>query len=182
MREHLTAIRDHKKSTRRKMSKERDYYRPNNIGVKQANKMLVTFAFTRHPFNRLVSAYNCFFLHKCDYVKKRHMHNWDKHAWYRAIRNKVLWKYRHIGPLTSRDPVTPKELVQYLVGLSGWHRKQPLDFNKHIMPQFAKCPFCALKFDYIGDINDMDEHLEFLSDKLGIKVSFRASNSFKYYP
>ena len=35
-----------------------NYVKPDGITFQTANKMLVTFAFTRHPFERLVSAYN----------------------------------------------------------------------------------------------------------------------------
>ena len=40
------------------------YVKPNGISMQMANKMLVTFAFTRHPFKRLVSAYNDKFKHR----------------------------------------------------------------------------------------------------------------------
>ena len=47
----------------KQMSSNRDfiaesiYNLPNGISLQVANEMLVTFAFTRHPFRRLVSAY-----------------------------------------------------------------------------------------------------------------------------
>ena len=129
MEHHLSAIRGLKKVKYRTTLKKQDYHRPKSIGVKQANKMLVTFAFTRHPFNRFVSAYNCFFLHKCAIINKRYIQHNFKHGktrpyWYRAIRNKVLAKYRHIDPEKSQEVPTPRELIHYLVGLSIWDKKK----------------------------------------------------------
>ena len=133
------------------------YQRPDWIGVKQANNMLATFTFTRHPFDRLVSAYG-------NTLKKG------------KVLKKALKRDTVIAHTKPKDYLTPREFVQYHIELA--HTEGPLNFNVHVKPQYAMCPFCALEFDYVGEVQNMSKQIEFLSDILGFKVSCAISITF----
>ena len=144
------------------------YHKPKDITLKHANNMLVTFAFTRHPFTRLVSSYN-------DKIK-HHKWNLNKHIIglgedIRALRDAIIKEYRNVDPKRNNDYPSPKEFVTYL--LEKAKTKGPLMFNRHWRPQYALCPFCSLNFDYIGQVEHMNEEVDFLADLLGFKVVFR---------
>ena len=128
--------------------------------------MLVTFAITRHPFRRLADSY---------YVKLKHEHIEERHAELKE-NFKMIWGY--VQDLNERiRNVTPNEFATYLLDLN--EKRGPLSFNEHWRPQYTMCPFCRLNFDYIGDIEDMDNHVEYLSDLLGFKVSFQTNKFVK---
>ena len=44
------------------------YNKPKGVSLQLANKQLVTFAFTRYPFQRLASAYNAKFVNRTKFV------------------------------------------------------------------------------------------------------------------
>ena len=106
--------------------------------------MLYTFAFTRHPFRRLVSAYH--------FVLVKHLNE------------QVMSKIRKLHPQNSNGHPTPKIFVNYL--LDEATQNGPMFLNSHFRPQYATCPFCRLNFQYIGDIEDMDTHTEYLAERL----------------
>jgi hypothetical protein len=128
------------------------YHKDKDISFRKANDMLVTFAFTRHPFKRLASSY----------------HNKIKYNKMKGEKKIMFYIPGFSG--TSNEYPSPKEFAFYLLD----YAKQfgPLSFNSHWRPQYALCPFCSLNFDYIGDINDMDKHVDYLADLLGFKVIF----------
>ena len=144
------------------------FSKPKTITSKHANDILVTFAFTRHPFSRLVSAYN-------DKMKGHVWHPRQTPSRYAEefieIRDAIMIKYHNLDPKTSNDNPSPKTFVMYLVDQAKQYG--PLYLNRHWRPQYALCPFCSLNFDYIGDVRDMNEHVNYLSELLGFKVMFK---------
>ena len=164
--EHLRAITGNFKRTGggRFSLKRSRFFRPDGIGVKKANQRLVTFVFTRHPFDRFVSAYNdLIFIDGGACIKC----NVNIYKW----RADILLKYSHITATNFKAYPAPKEFVQYHIELSS--KTDPSNFNHHVRPQYLACPFCAIKFDLIADIANMNSKLKLLSDKLGFKVSFK---------
>ena len=135
----------------RGIMRETMYHKPKDISLQEANALLVTFAFTRHPFNRLVSAYD-------DKLKDNK----------RNLDDLGMISFRNVDPRKTNDYPSPKEFVTYL--LQQVEIKGPFAFNAHWRPQFSLCPYCSIDFDYVGDINDMNYHVDFLSDILGFKV------------
>ena len=144
------------------------YHKPKDVTLKHANEMLVTFAFIRHPLNRLVSSYNDKFKHN----------KWNKDTKLKRIvglgedikmmRSDIMRRYRNVDPKQTDEYPSPKEFVRYILEQVNLHG--PLILNRHWRPQYALCPFCSMDFDYIGDIQEMNEHVEFLSDLLDLKV------------
>ena len=75
------------------------YHKPKDITLQHANKMLVTFAFTRHPFNRLVSSYN-------DKIK-HHKWNLRQHIIglgqdIKDLRSHIMREYRNVDPKKNK--------------------------------------------------------------------------------
>ena len=104
-------------------------HKPKYITLQHANKMLVTFAFTKHPFNRLVSSYNDKMKHKKWYLRQ-HIVGLDDD----------IKEYRNVNPKKTNDYPTPKEFVRYLIEEAKI--KGPLIFNRHWRPQYGLCPSC----------------------------------------
>ena len=146
------------------------YYKPANISLPEANDMLVTFAFTRHPFRRLASSY----YNKIKYYAM--LHNYENYARIRELCNKIMGKYPGLNKKRNNDYPSPKAFATYLLDTAKQYG--PLSFNVHWRLQYALCPFCSLNFDYIGDIEDMNNHVDYLAELLGFKVIFEISNLF----
>ena len=142
------------------------FHKPKEISFKHANKMLMTFAFTRHPFTRLVSTYNDKMKHR-KWNLKRHVIGLGEDI--KDLRSAIMIKSRNIDPKKNDDYPTPKEFVNYL--LEEAKSRGPLIFNRHWRPQYALCPFCGFDFDYIGEVKNMNKHVTFISELLGFKVN-----------
>ena len=124
------------------------YYKPNDVSLKKSNELLYTFAYTRHPFRRLVSGYHDKAL---------------KHG-----KEKIMNKYRQLHQRNSHDILTPKIFVNYLLAEANQHG--PIFLNGIYRPQYAICPFCSLNFNYVGEIEDMDTHMKYLAERFGLPV------------
>ena len=144
------------------------YHKPRGVTWKHTNDVLVTFAFTRHPFRRLVSAYNDKMNHGM-WNPRQTPGRFSEHL--TGIRDDIMIKYHNLDPKTSNDHPSPKTFVMYLVDQAKQYG--PLSLNPHWRPQYALCPFCGLDFDYIGDIRDMNNHVKYLSELLGFKVMLK---------
>ena len=139
------------------------YNKPRDISLNQANNMLVTFAFTRHPFSRLVSSYyNKVARVTPEWAKTGPVRNLRRELTIHEERRRMMIKYRHLSPKNSNDYPTPKMFVTYL--LDEAKKCGSLSFNRHWRPQYTLCPFCKLKFDYIAKIEYMDTHMDYLAN------------------
>ena len=123
------------------------YNKPDGVSLEIANKELVTFAFTRHPFQRLVSGYNANFVNSLGWFKGSS--GPTKFANY-VIRN-ILKYHRRYGPDSTRH-------------------KGYKSVTHHFIPQYLACPHCKLKFDLVGKLEDMERHTAFLAQHLGLTV------------
>ena len=103
------------------------YQLPKGVDVADAKNTLVTFAFVRHPFKRLVSLCS-------DKFKKK----------------------------------KPKECVKTVIATTKGGINQ--DGDGHLSAQCYQCPFCSIKFDMIGKLDQMGQHTAFLAKTLGIEV------------
>ncbi len=50
-----------------------------------------------------------------------------------------------------------------------------LALDVHFAPQAYSCPFCALDFDIIGDLDNFENDLKFVAGELNFTVSSNAS-------
>ena len=154
------------KPVKRTFIKKTIYYKPNDVSLKKANKLLYTFAYTRHPFRRLVSGYH--------FIIGRN-NQWETVNQFMGIINGIMSKNRKLHPRNGHDIPTPKMFVNYLLDEAKQHG--PIFLNSHFRPQYAVCPFCSLNFNYIGDIEDMDTHVKFLAKRFGFPVIHKNTSS-----
>ena len=82
--------------------KDTIYHKPEHVSLKQANDMLVTFAFTRHPFNRLVSSYHDKMLPGKHGQERRGVS--DSLI---KLRHRLMLQYRNLNPNNSSELPTP---------------------------------------------------------------------------
>ena len=132
-------------------------------GSVPAHSQLLSFAFTRHPFNRLVSGY---------YQK------FDKDDWslpelqdleLKWMRDLIIKRYRRVDPTVDTTKPTPLELATYLIEESEDRGSEHLE--GHFRPQWANCPWCLFDFDVIGRIETFDSDVAVIVDFLNLTVS-----------
>ena len=61
---------------------------------------------------------------------------------------------------------TPTEFVQYIIDTSQKIGSENMD--NHIRPLWSSCPFCAIDFDIIGQLEDYEEDEKFIVEKLNL--------------
>ena len=154
------------------------YKKPKGISLKKSNELLVTFAMIRHPFNRLVSAYN-------NKVRNRVWNSPGTQSDIGWVIYEILVSSRKLSrkelETTNDYTATPKEFVGYLLKKVTNEDDTKIsvnELNTHWRPQYAACPFCEISFDYVGDIKDNDHHVDFLSNLLNFKVRLRLRYCF----
>ena len=131
------------------------YNKPDGISLEAANKVLVTFAFTRHPFERLVSAYfemqKLYLKEHCNYPK--------------GMPDEPIKFAKFVINVTLEDLKTEDYMSRY-TRANACYFLNPL----HFIPQSATCPYCQLKFDFVGKLENMKSDTAFLAQHLGIQV------------
>ena len=60
----------------------------------------------------------------------------------------------------------PKQCAKEIIATT----KGGYNTNGHFSEQCYQCPFCSMDFDLIGKMDDMNQHLFFLAEILGIQV------------
>ena len=63
---------------------------------------------------------------------------------------------------------TPTEFAQYIVDTSQKIGSENMD--NHIRPLWSSCPFCAIDFDIIGQLEDYEEDEKFIIEKLDLDL------------
>ena len=110
------------------------------------------FMFTREPFERLLSAYRNKLLNN-NIVFRKH------------FGKTIVRKYRlnaTMKDVLAGKGVTFLEFVQYLVDPT---REEPL--NAHWEKMTNMCHPCLIRYDYIGDMNNINKDATHILDKVG---------------
>ena len=155
-------------SRKRHFLRDTMYNLPNGFSLHQVLPRLVTFTFTRHPFSRLVSAYNS----KIRTVLSPSDKYYNEDI--AIIQRNILRKFRQTSTSLDRPYPTPKEFIQYLI--DEVKENGALTLNPHFKPQYALCPFCSVDFDFVGDLKYMKEDIEYLGKLLNIQKQVTLSN------
>ena len=121
--------------------------------VNEANEKLVSFAFVRDPFDRLESCYYNKMVIKDQSLK-----------W---MRDHILVTYRKVENPGNLTP-SPQEFAQYLIDLSLTTPYE--NWDDHIKPLWASCPFCSVNFDIIGQMETYDEDAKFIIENLQLDL------------
>ena len=79
-----------------------------------------------------------------------------------------IHRYRGIDPTKTNESPTPTEFAQYIVDSSQKIGAENLD--NHIRPLWSSCPFCAIEFDIIGQLEDYEEDERFIIEKLDLDL------------
>ena len=131
-----------------------------NSSVYEANVEMLSFAFVRNPLERVASAY---------YNKLiKDWSNQTKHYGFKAIRNEIIKTFRQENPYPTNVNPTPEEFVKYIlqkVELNGI-----LSLHDHIRPLWTLCPFCSLRFDVIGHLENFTQDSTFIFENMNIDV------------
>ena len=123
------------------------YNKPDGMSLQTANKKLVTFAFTRHPFQRLVSAYN------------------------RNFVQRMGWFAGSSGPMKFAKYVIENILKDHIIyGARPNDHSDQHQMTLHFIPQYVTCPHCQLEFDLVGKLENLESDTAFLAQHLGLKV------------
>ena len=133
------------------------YNKPEGISLETANKVLVTFAFTRHPFERLVSAY--FEMQKQRSLLKKQC-NFEE-----GMPDKPMQFAKFVINVLLEDLKTDDYMSRY-TRTKTCYFLNPV----HFIPQSVTCPYCQLKFDLVGKLEDMKSDTAFLAQHLGLEV------------
>jgi hypothetical protein len=155
-------------SRKRHFLRDTMYNIPQGFSLRDAQSRLVAFTFTRNPFSRLVSAYNS----KIKTIVSRNDKFYNEDI--ANIQSSILRRYRKVPGVSDPPYPTPAEFIQYLIDEVLNHG--PLSLNPHFRPQFGLCPFCAVQFDFIGELKHMEEDIAYLGELLNIKKQVSVAN------
>ncbi|XP_033103236.1 carbohydrate sulfotransferase 11-like [Anneissia japonica] len=144
--------------------------------TQQAKKIsnYTKFLFIRHPFKRLLSVYKNKFESLSYYRGNPHFHRYGKHIIKRWRENPAP------HALDTGEGVTWPEFVDYLIHLPERKRFEKDDyFNDHWREMYKICAPCSVKYDFIGNLEDVVDESKYLLDRLHIsdKVRYLSSDS-----
>ncbi|KAI9553080.1 hypothetical protein GHT06_020971 [Daphnia sinensis] len=111
--------------------------------------------FVRHPYERLVSAYESKF--GSTIINNRYQ---------RRIGAKIIRKYRKNPTpiaLEKCDDVTFPEFVNYVI--DEWKLNKKL-VDVHWLPAIDLCLPCSIEYDFIGKVETLEQDVSFLLEKL----------------
>jgi len=137
----------------------RDYYpKPkNNRELKDTYRFMVS----RHPFERLLSAYR-------DKLESLDRDIINRDGWYFSKYGKaIVSEYREniSGNLSSKAEPTWKEFVTYLINT-------PITkFDEHWMPMWMLCSPCVVRYTAIAKMESFSEDTQFIINEAGLEDS-----------
>ncbi|XP_015911439.1 carbohydrate sulfotransferase 11 [Parasteatoda tepidariorum] len=139
--------------------------------IKTKLKSYWKFAFTRHPYERILSAYR----NKLE----------DSYVNYFRIRfgTEIIKKFRTNPSKESLEKghdVRFAEFVQYITSLSVIEWKKA--FNEHWRPVFDLCFPCHIKYDFIGKYETLVDDANFILEKTGVSKYVKFPERLKSYP
>ena len=109
-------------------------------------KRVLTFSFVRHPFERLVSAYND------RVIQKNILFEYGYTTWYNnnhsfpSFVNLVLSEYKKSK-------------------CSNFYSSDCLNINIHWKPFASECSYCSIKYDVIGRMETFNEDVKYIFEK-----------------
>ena len=129
-------------------------------------KSTVSFAFVRHPFERLVSVYR----DKFELATETEM----RELLFKHYAAKILARsdssHHQLTKKLNQRPSFP-QFVSYLLNTSV------LDYDYHWLPYWLHCQFCHNKFSVIGMFETMKEDVEYIISASHLNIS---SSSFPW--
>ena len=102
-----------------------------------------SFLFTRHPFERVVSAYrDKLYSSKDKYLQRKY--------------NKIIYRlYRNESYNPDKTPVTFSEFVRYII--YEWKSRRTYRLNLHWRPVTSFCFPCLLNYTFVGKLETINQ-------------------------
>ena len=152
-----------------------DLIPPNVVNQFLKNNKILTFAFVRHPFERLVSAYNDRILNidnrKHHFVEARGYKEWYDHDHsFPAFVDLVLNEYH-------QDCFAGKTQTSFMYQAKSYQSKCEFKINEHWNPYASRCSFCDVDYDLIGHMETWSDDLNFIIRKQGLEKVIALENS-----
>ena len=139
------------------------------------NKFL-SVSFVRHPFERLVSAYNDKIYENGVYIKKTGYEKWFKNdRSFSSFVNLVLHEYQ-----TNCNPSKPKTSK---IG-SNWDITNcESKINRHWRPFGFRCSYCDINYDVIGRMENWNDDFNYIIRKRKLEKYFpiQKADNFQYH-
>lgn len=134
-------------------------------------KLYNSFMFTRHPFERIVSAYVEKFTKTTKYTQTFH----HRHGC------KMIRRFRPNATAESLkkcDDATFPEFVKYLIQSASTNEP----FNTHWMPFYKICNPCTSQYSYIGKLETFEQDRQFILETFfgARNLTFPHSNSMHH--
>jgi chondroitin 4-sulfotransferase 11 len=151
---HASSVHGH---LRRLMKLLQDY---SEEEIKFRLKHYVKFIFTRHPFERLLSAYN---------DKFNNSHEFPS-IYNKRLGSTIVKRYRpnETKEVIAKGGCTFHEFV-------SWQLEHSQDFyDEHWRQMYKLCEPCAIKYDVIGNYDTFDEDTDYILREVGVdhKIQF----------
>lgn len=110
---------------------------------------LFKFIFVRHPFKRIVSAFE----------DKGNKSRSEEPYFYAKYWDKIMKKQRGETNVNENSRPTFEEFINYLI------ETHPFLYDEHWAPYWTRCEPCLIKYDFIGKLETSKQDLEFLLAK-----------------
>lgn len=134
-------------------------------------KKFKKFIFVRNPLERLVSAFHSKFYHP---------NKWNRAIFLDMVR-KFYTSHRWLNGSTiltkdfKKEPVSFKDYITYLTDIATITRERD-NVNEHFATFTRLCRPCDVEYDYIGTYETLEDDVNYVIRKLGLKASFPAKN------
>ena len=135
-----------------KYLKTLNHYSPEEISLRL--KTYFKFAFVRHPFDRLLSAY------------RNKFNNTLNDFFPKIYGTKIIRMYRPSADnvsLTTGRNVTFEEFARYAIDTPTYAQ------NEHWQPYDKLCAFCTIGYDFIGKYETINKDAKFVLNQIGAK-------------
>lgn len=132
------------------------------LAVKRTLREYYKFMFVRDPLSRLESAY------KDKFVR-------NNTSFHKSYGRKIIKHVRKNAPVNAKgDDVSLKEFLQYV------SESRVEDMNEHWMPLFELCQPCAVSYDFIGSVENLESDATEVLRELHVEeqVSFPKQQSW----
>ena len=112
------------------------------------------FMFTRHPLERILSAYHSKWQKRLDNkVEYEYFHR----TYFKEVTNLVRKQNRK-----NETDITFEEFVKYLIIRSKMKRKM----DEHFERFYVLCKLCAINYDFVGSFDTLSEDINYVLHKL----------------
>ena len=135
---------------------------PYSINNFLSSNQILSFSFVRHPFERLVSAYNDKFVNQ-RYKWLRIFKWWfvGKEVSFSSFVDLVLYQYRR----SCNPNSTPASRIRTNLANDNCEHK----VNLHWRPFAFKCSYCDINYDLIGRMETWNDDMNYIIQKRGLE-------------